>query len=134
MSDYSPMPTEPENIPAALMERFNSGQADAMMGLYEEGAVFVTNSGVAVSDPADIRRELESFLALRLPMKAHARHLIVSGDIALILLDWELEGTGPNGQHVHLKGSATDIAHRGVDGRWRYRIDNPYGTRFREQY
>ncbi|MGW0793012.1 YybH family protein [Streptomyces sp. NPDC002911] len=134
MSDQFTLPTEPENIPAALMERFNTGRVEAMMGLYEEGAVFVTDSGAAVSDPAGIRRELQGFLALGLPMQAHARHLIVSGDIALVLLDWGVTGTGPSGQHVHLNGSATDIAHRGTDGRWRYRIDNPYGTRFREQH
>jgi ketosteroid isomerase-like protein len=133
MSDTFTLPTEPGGIPAALLERFNSGDVNAMMGLYDQGAVFVTNSGRNVTDPDEIRRELDAFLALGLPMKAHARHMIVWNDIALFLLDWELEGPGPDGRPVHLRGSATDIARRGADGRWRYIVDNPYGTRFREQ-
>jgi ketosteroid isomerase-like protein len=134
MPDRFTLPTEPADIPSALMQRFNSGQVTAMMGLYEEGAAFVTTSGRTTSDPAEIARELDAFLGFGLPMKARARHLVVTGDIALILLDWELEGSGPDGRPVHLKGSATDVAHRGDDGLWRYRIDNPYGTRFREQF
>lgn len=133
MSTSFTLPTGPEGIPDSLLERFNAGDVDAMMGLYDEDAVFVTNSGRSLTDPSEIRRELEGFLALKLPMTAHARHMIVADDIALLLLDWEIEGTGPNGRHVHLKGSATDIARRGADGLWRYLIDNPYGTRFREQ-
>ncbi|MGP3961408.1 hypothetical protein ACTWPT_35960 [Nonomuraea sp. 3N208] len=42
--------------------------------------------------------------------------MIVSNDLALFLLDWELEGAGPDGRHIHLRGSATDVARRGADG------------------
>jgi ketosteroid isomerase-like protein len=133
MSTSFKLPTEPEGVPAALLERFNSGEVSAMMGLYEEGATFVTNSGQPVTDPAEIQRHLEAFLSFGLPMKANARHMFVANDVALFVLDWELQGTGPDGSYVHLKGSATDVAHRGADGLWRYAIDNPYGTRFREQ-
>jgi ketosteroid isomerase-like protein len=133
MSSAFTRPTEPEGLTASLLERFNTGEVSAMMGLYEEGAVFVTNSGEPVTDPAEIERHLEGFMSFGLPMKANARHVYVAGDVALIVLDWEVEGTGPDGSHVHLKGSATDVAHRGADGFWRYAIDNPYGTRFREQ-
>src|SRR4051794_32878292 len=122
----------PEGVPASLLERFNSGEVDAMMGLYEEGAVFVTDSGRPVTDPAEIRSELERFLALKLPMTATARHMYVKDDTALFLLDWSLDGTGPDGKHVHLEGAATDVAHRGTDGRWRYVIDNPFGTAVRK--
>jgi ketosteroid isomerase-like protein len=133
VADSFTLPTEPEGLPASLLERFNSGEVSAMMGLYEEGAVFVTTSGRTVNDPKEIQRELEAFMSFGLPIKASARHTLVSNDIALLLLDWEVEGIGPDGQHVHLKGNATDVAHRGIDGLWRYVIDNPYGTRFREQ-
>jgi ketosteroid isomerase-like protein len=123
----------PEDVPASLLERFNSGDPNAMMGLYEDGAVFVTDSGRPVTDPNEIRSELERFLALKLPMTANARHMYVKDDIVLFVLDWSLDGIGPDGQHVHLEGSATDVAHRGDDGRWRYVIDNPFGTAVRAE-
>jgi ketosteroid isomerase-like protein len=34
----------------------------------------------------------------------------------------------PDGEHVHVDGTATDVARRGPDGLWRYVIDNPFGT------
>lgn len=132
MSDSFSLPTDPRDLVASLLERFNSGEVSAMMGLYEEGAVFVDNSGRAVTDPAEIAGELEAFMSFGLPMKAVARHMYAANGVALFVLDWEVEGE-VDGRHVHLKGTATDIAHRGSDGLWRYAIDNPYGTRFREQ-
>ena len=42
----------------------------------------------------------------------------VADDIAQIVLDWSIDGTGPDGKHVHLGGSASDIVRRGEDGLW----------------
>jgi ketosteroid isomerase-like protein len=53
-------------------------------------------------------------------LKAKARHVFVAGDIAQIVVDWSIDGTGLDGKPVHLGGAARDIAHRGADGRWRY--------------
>jgi ketosteroid isomerase-like protein len=131
MPDSYPLATEPEGITAALLERFNSGEVSAMMGLYDPEAVFVTAAGAVLTDFDEIAKELEGFLGFGLPMVATARHLFVAGDVAQIVLDWSLDGTGPDGQHVHLEGSASDIARRGADGRWRYLIDNPFGTAVR---
>jgi hypothetical protein len=38
----------------------------------------------------------------------------------------------PDGKHVHLGGSASDILRRGADGLWRYIIDNNQGTAVRQ--
>ena len=43
-----------------------------------------------------------------------------------------IDGTGPDGKHVHVGGSAADILRRGADGLWRYIIDNNQGTAVRE--
>ncbi|MGW7439121.1 YybH family protein [Streptomyces sp. NPDC054849] len=51
-----------------------------------------------------------------------------AGDIALLIVDWSIEGTGPDGAAVRLAGTATDVARRGPDGLWRYVVDNPFGT------
>jgi ketosteroid isomerase-like protein len=45
----------------------------------------------------------------------------VAGDIALLIVGWSIAG-------LDAQGTATDVARRGPDGRWRYVIDNPYGT------
>ena len=76
--------------------------------------------------------ELERDVSLGLPLEAKPRHVFVADDIAQIVLDWSIDGTGPDGKHVHLGGSASDIVRRGADGRWRYLIDNSLGTAVRQ--
>jgi len=58
--------------------------------------------------------------------------VFVADDITQIVLDWSIDGTGPDGKHVHLEGSASDIVRRGADGLWRYVIDNALGTAMRQ--
>lgn len=132
MSESFSLPTEPEGVVASLLERFNSGKVSAMMIGYEPGAVFIARDGRTVTGHAEIAAELERDLKYRLPLKARARHVFVAGDIAQIVLDWSIDGTGPDGEHVHLEGSASDVVRRGADGLWRYVIDNALGTAVRQ--
>jgi ketosteroid isomerase-like protein len=132
MSESYSLPTEPEGMAASLVERFNSGKVSAMMIHYEPGAVFVARDGRSITDPTEIAAELERDLKHGLPLQATARHVFVAGDIAQIVLDWSIEGTAPDGTHVHLEGTASDVVHRGADGRWRYLIDNALGTAVRQ--
>jgi ketosteroid isomerase-like protein len=132
MSESFPLPTEPEGVVASLVQRFNSGEVSAMMALYEPEAVMVAKDGRPITDRAEIAAELERDLRLGLPLEAKARHVFVAGDIAQIVLDWSIDGTGPDGEHVHVGGSASDVARRGADGLWRYVIDNALGTAVRQ--
>ena len=131
MSESYSLPTEPEGIVASLLERFNSGKVSAMMTVYGPEAVLIAKDGRTVTDRTEIAAELERDLSLGLPLEAKARHVFVVGDIAQIVLDWSIDGTGPDGKHVHLEGSASDIVRRGADGLWRYVIDNALGTAMR---
>jgi ketosteroid isomerase-like protein len=132
MSESYSLPTEPEGIVASLLERFNSGKVSAMMTVYGPEAVLIAKDGRTVTDRTEIAAELERDLSLGLPLEAKARHVFVAGDIAQIVVDWSIDGTGPDGKHVHVEGTASDVARRGADGRWRYLIDNRLGTAVRQ--
>jgi ketosteroid isomerase-like protein len=103
-----------------------------MMIGFEPGAVFIARDGRTVTDHAEIAAELERDISLGLPLEAKARHVFVAGDIAQIVVDWSIDGTGPDGERVHLEGSASDVVRRGADGRWRFVIDNALGTAVRQ--
>lgn len=133
MLDSYSLATKPEGIVATLLERFNSGKVEVMMGLYEPEAVFVAETGEVVTGHERIARELTGFLDLGLPMVAAARQLFVAGDVVQIVLDWSVAGRARDGTDVNLEGTACDIARRGADGFWRYLIDNPYGTKVRQR-
>ncbi len=106
MSESYSLATEPEGVVPSLIERFNSGKVSAMMGLYDSEAVLIADDGRTVTDRAEIAAELERDLSLGLPLEAKARHVFVAGDIAEIVVDWSIDGTGPDGEHVHVEGSA----------------------------
>ena len=100
--------------------------------MHAPDSVFIANDGRTITDHAEIAARLEQDLRLGLPLKAEVRHVFVAGDIAQIVVDWSIDGTGPDGKQVHLGGSACDIVRRGADGRWRYIIDNNQGTVVRQ--
>jgi ketosteroid isomerase-like protein len=119
--------TDPATHPAVFAEAFNSGDPAAVERCYERGAILVPRPGVPVTG-RDRPAANERFLDLGLPIKVRPRHVYTAGDIALLIVDWTIEGTGPAGEPVHIEGTATDVARRGADGTWRYVIDNPFGT------
>jgi ketosteroid isomerase-like protein len=131
MSESFPLPTEPEGVIPSLVERFNSGRIEAMMALYAPEAVFVANDGRTITDRAEIAAQFQRDMSLGLPLKANVRHVSVGDDVAQIVVDWSIDGKGPDGEDVHLGGSASDIVRRGADGFWRYIIDNNQGTAVR---
>lgn len=118
---------EAAEVPEVFAERFNSGDTDAVAALYEAGAVFVPPAGDVAASPEDIARENAAFMALGLPIAVRPRHTYVAGDIALLVVDWEIHGAAADGTDVHIEGTATDVARRGPDGHWRYVIDRPVG-------
>src|SRR4051794_921726 len=132
MSESYALPTEPEGVIPSLVERFNSGKVSAMMELYAPEAVFIANDGRTVTDHTEIAAAFERDMSHGLPLVAKVRHVFVAGDIAQIVVDWSIDGTGRDGNEVHLGGSASDIVHRGADGRWQYLIDNNQGTAVRK--
>ncbi|MFI9589800.1 YybH family protein [Nonomuraea sp. NPDC052265] len=117
----------PEDVPAVFAERFNTGDAAAVAEVYESGAVFVPEPGSGLTGD-EARAANDRFLGLGLPIEVRPRHVYTTGDLALLIVDWVIDGTGRDGKPVRIEGTATDVARRGQDGRWRYVIDNPFGV------
>ena len=108
MSESYSLPTEPEGIVASLLERFNSGKVSAMMGLYAPEAVLIAKDGRTITDHTEIAAVLERDLSLGLPLEAKPRHVFVADDIAQIVLDWSIDGTGPGGKAISCAAARMD--------------------------
>jgi len=132
MSESFTLPTRAEDVIPSLVERFNSRNLDAMMELYSPEAVFVDMDGRTITDHSEFAALFQRDMNLGVPRKANVRHVFVGGDTAQIILDWSIDGTGPDGRHEHVHGTASDIMRRGGDGVWRYIIDNNQGTAVRQ--
>jgi ketosteroid isomerase-like protein len=118
----------PEDVPDVFAERFNRGDAEAVAEVYESGAVFVPEPGSSLTGQR-LNATNGRFLDLGLPITVRPRHVYTTGDLALLIVDWVIDGTDRDGRPVRIEGTATDVARRGQDGYWRYAIDNPFGVR-----
>ncbi|WP_280409340.1 YybH family protein [Nocardia brasiliensis] len=109
------------------VELFNARDIAGLTDLYEPAGIVVPSPGHPISG-AGLSTALTQFAETTASMKATLRQVYQADDIALLLIDWTMEGPGPDGRPVTRHGTATDVARRGADGRWRYLIDNPSGT------
>ena len=122
MSASYPLPSEPEGLVAPLLKRFHPGKISALM-LRAEAVFFASDEGI-ITDHTEIAARLERDLKVCLTVRAKARHVFVAGHIAGIVLDCSSDGTGHDGRHVHLGGSASDIVGRAGERRLRYLMGN----------
>jgi ketosteroid isomerase-like protein len=118
---------DPTDQVAAYCATFARGSAELLDHHYEAGAVLVPRPGHPVTGTDRVVAH-HHLLGFGLPIRANARRVYVAGDVALLIVDWSIQGAGPQGYEVDLRGTATDVVRRGTDGRWRYVIDNPFGT------
>ncbi|WP_330275806.1 DUF4440 domain-containing protein [Lentzea sp. NBC_00516] len=112
------MSIHPASVAHDFAAAFNSRDAAAVDAVYEPGGLFVPEPGQTVTAAAR-RQANQRFLDLGLPIDVRPRHVYEHDGIALLIVDWTIGD-------VH--GTATDVARRSEDGRWRYVIDNPFGT------
>ena len=80
------------------------------MALYAPEAVFIANDGRTIRDRTEIAAQFQRDMSLGLPLKANVRHVFVGDDTAQIVVDWSIDGKGPDGKDVHLGGSAQAIS------------------------
>ena len=122
-----PLATNADQHPHVFAASFNTGDPDAVERVYEPLGILVDRPGRGAQAAA--RRDANARLVnLGLPIEVRPRHVYVADDIALLIVDWAIIGTANTGENVDIRGTATDVARRGEDGRWRYIIDNPFGT------
>jgi pimeloyl-ACP methyl ester carboxylesterase/ketosteroid isomerase-like protein len=122
--------SSPEQVPAAFDAALNAGDLDALLGMFCNRATMrMTNGEVVQESPADLRMGLAHLLALRPHIRTDVRRVLTSGDLALVLLDWTLNVTLPDGREHEECGTATQVMEKGRDGGWRLRIANPPGLK-----
>ncbi|KJK43803.1 hypothetical protein UK23_31760 [Lentzea aerocolonigenes] len=112
------MSIHPVSVAHAFAAAFNAKDADAVDAVYEPHGLFVPEPGRTVTT-TERQAANQRFLDLGLPISVHPRHVYEHDGIALLIVDWTIGD---------VTGTATDVARRGADGRWRYVIDNPFGV------
>ncbi len=118
----------PTQVLESIVTGINSGDIESLMGLYESGAAFVPQPGTLAPGAAGIRESLNGFIAMNGTLDLHVTRVLEVDDLALVIGTWTFDGTGPDGEPVHLEAENADVLRRQSDGTWRFVIDNPWGT------
>ena len=111
-----------------FVEVFNAADLPALLALYEATATFVPEPGQLASGIDAVRGALQQYLALKGTLTMETTYLVESGDLALLRGKWQLQGTGPDGKPVEMRGNSIEILRRQSDGSWRFVIDHPFGA------
>jgi uncharacterized protein (TIGR02246 family) len=110
----------PQEIHALFLDAFNRGDVDALVALYEDGAVLVTGGGNAVGRPS-IREAYQHILAGGGRMELETRAVVESGDeLAVLHASW----TYHRSENTR-RGLSTEVVRRQPDGTWLFVVDEP---------
>jgi uncharacterized protein (TIGR02246 family) len=115
----------PETLMTSFAEFVRAGDLDSLVGLYEPTAVFEPEPGVVVEGVDAIRAALAAMLALEPVLVADIVQVLYADDIALVVNDWTMTATAPDGTPVHRGGRSADVLRRQADGTWLVLIDRP---------
>ncbi|MFF3752731.1 YybH family protein [Streptomyces sp. NPDC002018] len=108
------------------VQAFNAGDFETVDSFYTAEAVAVWEQGKPLT--GDARREYQrEFLRSRPTMTAQPRQTFVTGDTALLIVDWTIDTVDEEGKPERLQGTGVDVLRLGEDKVWRYAIDDPYG-------
>ena len=119
--------TTPEQIHRSFEDRFNAGDIDGLMELYEADAALIDQPGNLANGSEQVRAALQGFLALKGRITLDTKLAFSVGELAYLSNTWSLSGTGPDGNPFVLGATTAEVARRQTDGSWRYVIDNAWG-------
>lgn len=110
-----------------MTSAFAAHDINGVLATYEPGAVVVGEPGAPVSGTPALRGLFMQFIALDPKFTFLDHEIIQSGDIALHLNTWRMEGRGPDGSAIEQGGLSVVVLRKQPDGRWLMVIDHPYG-------
>lgn len=119
---------DPARLPFAFEEALNAGDVDAVLALFTPDATMRTLPGEVLTGPQALREEVVNTVAAKVRLTNKARFCLTGDDTALIVVDWTLAATAPDGTRVTPTGTTANVARRAADGSWRFTVLNPLGT------
>lgn len=118
--------TEAAQLPVLFQQRLNSGDVEGLLTLFTPDATMRTTTGAMITGHAALHREFTETISAAAELVNRSRHTLLSADTALLVTDWTLHLTTPDGTRISPTGTTANIAVR-TDGEWRFALLNPLG-------
>ena len=110
----------PEEIDTLFEEAMKNGDLDAVMDLYEPGAVFPWPQDQLFEGAAAIRKLWKPIVANKPTNEIEIKKILIADDIAVIYKTWK--STAP----LEISATAVEVSRRQDDGTWRLVIDDSF--------
>lgn len=108
---------------------YNSRDLDRWADLYHRESVLLDSTGKQAAVGRDqIRSALERFLVLNGKMQIQTVYAIEYGDLTVLRGSIELDYQDQAGTPQKMVTDSIEVATRGTDGIWRFKIDHPFGA------
>jgi hypothetical protein len=130
----APAARRPEEALELVSQALSDGDLEAALAQYEKGALLAywpcwprgddppgTPRGAV--DDSTVREALASVMALRLPLYVRIFTVLESPELALVICERRVAGTGPDGEQVRLSGHGCAVLRPQPDGAWRIAAD-----------
>jgi ketosteroid isomerase-like protein len=121
----------PEDTGRLIGETISAGDVDAGLSLYEPGATFAFPKGFGegwATGHDEIRAAFNGYMAMKPKLTVNPEKTLVSGDTALVIGHWTVQGRDADGNDIDGSGRYADVVRRQPDGSWLFVIDNPNGS------
>ncbi|HWG28147.1 nuclear transport factor 2 family protein [Actinospica sp.] len=119
---------DPARLPFAFEDALNAGNVDAVLELFSPQATMRTLGHEVLTGTEELREEIVRTVEAKARLTNTARLCLTGDGTALIVVDWTLEATTPDGTRVTPSGTTANLARRFGDGSWRFTVLNPLGT------
>ena len=121
MSDViePPAARRPEEALELVSQALSDGDLEAALAQYEKGALLA----YWPDGDSSVREALTSVMALRLPLYVRIATVLETPELALVICERRIAGTGPEDEQVHLIGHGCAVLRPQPDGAWRIAAD-----------
>ena len=117
--------SDPQDLPRLLIERLNSGDADAVAALYESEGVVAPDPAQVVAGREAIKSMATAFLAQEPRFLLHDSEVVQAGDLALVRSRLTVTVLDAARTTTESEVEPTLVARRQPDGYWLVVIDRP---------
>jgi ketosteroid isomerase-like protein len=113
-----PAARRPEEALELVSQALSDGDLEAALAQYEKGALLACWPGAG-----EVGQVLAGVMALRLPLYVRISSVLQSPELALVICERRVAGTGPDGERVWFIGHGCAVLRPQPDGAWRIAAD-----------
>ncbi len=119
-----PAARRPDEALELVSQALSDGDLEAALAQYEKGALLACWPGAGEDGQvSEVGQVLAGVMALRLPLYVRISSVLESPELALVICERRIAGTGPDGERVWFIGHGCAVLRPQPDGAWRIAAD-----------